>query len=692
MELSGNDSFTHQSPSTELSLQQEFIINKTILTHETNQHIVDCKILFQAMENVMFYASNSSNDIVDVCILDGIENFASKETLDHAVYKISRAILLQCHDTMDMHTRTLVLLEMLGNYRWDAKVVLILTAFAISYGEFRLILDVYAHSSLAASLATLKNLCWRNFEALRPQLRAMEMLIKEMVELAKCVVRFESLPLQLVLCDDHGCTLMAAVKSQIYLATYWIFRSSLTSASQIRDLIAMKQENSNVTANAAWGLSSLALRLSRLCNCLRLQVDASQKQIEEQLYKMLMDLLKDQTQVDNQKVLHLFFSLNDDLPFKDSSCSQSKVGISKLKQKIVMLLVSKPDLLPVDQTLLLLQQTHEHPHNKNIEQDYEIVWVPISSSETWTLDELISFDYLSNSLPWLSVRQPWLLNSAVMRMIREEWKFEEKPLMVVFDSHGLVSNYNAMDMVLIWGAKAFPFSEWREKELWEEQKWNLQLMFDGTDQSLTNTVDGGRNICICGSSNLDWIEEFESRIKKLQNSGLQIQVIYIGSRNASENTQTKVGFFNKDISFTPIKIRFFWRRLEKIKDSILRVGQFHNFANYETLLKQVSELLDTDDDNSNWAVFGCGNSKDSVKLQGNKILKFFERVHVWALKLATLGLVGAIRSVDDDDEVNNTMMTCDHTNMVPYDQGPVICDKCKRLMKPFVVYQCDGSK
>lgn len=153
-----------------------------------------------------------------------------------------------------------------------------------------------------------------------------------------------------------------------------------------------------------------------------------------------------------------------------------------------MLLVSKPDLLPVDQTLLLLQQTHEHPHNKNIEQDYEIVWVPISSSETWTLDELISFDYLSNSLPWLSVRQPWLLNSAVMRMIREEWKFEEKPLMVVFDSHGLVSNYNAMDMVLIWGAKAFPFSEWREKELWEEQKWNLQLMFDGTDQSLTNTV------------------------------------------------------------------------------------------------------------------------------------------------------------------------------------------------------------
>ncbi|KAI3788044.1 hypothetical protein L2E82_00664 [Cichorium intybus] len=95
---------------------------------------------------------------VDVCILDGIENFASKETTDHALYVISRAILCQCHDSADLHTKTLVLLEMLGNYRWDAKVVLILTAFAISYGEFRLILEVYAHSSLAASLATLKKL------------------------------------------------------------------------------------------------------------------------------------------------------------------------------------------------------------------------------------------------------------------------------------------------------------------------------------------------------------------------------------------------------------------------------------------------------------------------------------------------------------------------------------------------------
>lgn len=60
MEVSGNDSFIPQSSSTELTIEQEFIINKTLLTHESNRR-VDCKILFQVMENVIFYASNSNS-------------------------------------------------------------------------------------------------------------------------------------------------------------------------------------------------------------------------------------------------------------------------------------------------------------------------------------------------------------------------------------------------------------------------------------------------------------------------------------------------------------------------------------------------------------------------------------------------------------------------------------------------------
>nr|GFA00435.1 protein sieve element occlusion C [Tanacetum cinerariifolium] len=289
--------------------------------------------------------------------------------------------------------------------------------------------------------------------------------------------------------------------------------------------------------------------------------------------------------------------------------------------------------------------------------------------------------------------QPWLLNSAVVRMIKDEWVFKEEPLLVVLDSKGSVSNYNAIDMVLIWGALAFPFTDSREKELWEEEHWNVKLMLDGIDHFLTKTVERDQNICICGSSNLEWTKEFKSGIKKLENAGLQVQVIYVGSRNTSENMQTTLSFLNRENSFTPSKIRLFWLRLEKIKDSIVRVGQMQAFANYENFLKQVSQLLDTDDHNNNWAVFGCGSSKDFVKLEGNKIIELFDLFPVWAEKVATYGLVGAIRSAGKEDM--NTHV-CDHPITVPYDegldQGPVVCDKCKRLIKPCVMYKCDGSQ
>lgn len=48
------------------------------------------------------------------------------------------------------------------------------------------------------------------------------------------------------------------------------------------------------------------------------------------------------------------------------------------------------------------------------------------------------------------------------------------------DTNGKVVNMNAMDMVLIWGGKAYPFTASREDELWEEDHTlSLQLMLDG---------------------------------------------------------------------------------------------------------------------------------------------------------------------------------------------------------------------
>lgn len=53
-------------------------------------------------------------------------------------------------------------------------------------------------------------------------------------------------------------------------------------------------------------------------------------------------------------------------------------------------------------------------------------------------------------------------------------------VVVVMDTNGKVVNMNAMDMVLVWGVKAYPFTVSREDELWEEDdRWSLKLILDG---------------------------------------------------------------------------------------------------------------------------------------------------------------------------------------------------------------------
>lgn len=160
-----------------------------------------------------------------------------------------------------------------------------------------------------------------------------------------------------------------------------------------------------------------------------------------------------------------------------------------MKNKEVILLITSPEILPLERLLSLIQQTCNHPHNKSVEGSYVIIWIPISLSERWTDAEQRSFIFFHNNVPWYTISKPWSLNKGVQTFIRQAWNFEGEPLMVVLDSQGKVSNSNAVDMVLIWGgAQAFPFSSSREAELWEEETWSLHLLIDQIDHFLTRMV------------------------------------------------------------------------------------------------------------------------------------------------------------------------------------------------------------
>lgn len=82
------------------------------------------------------------------------------------------------------------------------------------------------------------------------------------------------------------------------------------------------------------------------------------------------------------------------------------------------------------------------------------------------------------------------MNSKVLNCLRTQWLFrDDEAIVVVMDSNGKIVNMNAMDMVLIWGVKAYPFSASREDELWEEDNvLSMQLLLDGIHPSFETWV------------------------------------------------------------------------------------------------------------------------------------------------------------------------------------------------------------
>ncbi|KAG5076874.1 hypothetical protein JHK82_055569 [Glycine max] len=150
-------------------------------------------------------------------------------------------------------------------------------------------------------------------------------------------------------------------------------------------------------------------------------------------------------------------------------------------------------------------------------------------------------------------------------------------------------------MINIWGAQAYPFSASKEEELWQDQNLTMQLLLDGINPLLVYWVEQGKNICLYGSENLVWIQQFNDKITEIKRAGLQLETIYVGNSQSTENVMqimAKGGekSLSDPLSFT--NVQHFWVRLETMRISKLILG---NTPSSDHVLAKLSTLLDMDD-------------------------------------------------------------------------------------------------
>ncbi|KAJ8431409.1 hypothetical protein Cgig2_004441 [Carnegiea gigantea] len=574
------------------------------------------------------------------------------------ILKFNHKFTCQCTGG-DAHTSTMAILNMLGNYSWDAKVVIALAAFAATYGELWLVMLLSDTNPLARSIAVLKQIpeISEIKGVLKPQFAPLNDLIKVMVDVAKSLIEFRLLPSKYISPDDVP---LATSFNQIAITTYWTIRS-------VGDYLS----------NRGMGPFKLGSQRDKLA---------------EETFNNLV-LLFETPQKDNVRILKSLIYAREDIQPLVKIISGKQVHIDVLRGKTVLLLISDLDL--IDEELIVLDKMYKEAKKGKNRLEYEIVWLPVvDRTINWTKEHETKFKELQYKMSWYTLFHPSLLDVASIRFIKEVWRFAKKPVIVSLDSAGKVVSENALHMILIWGNSAYPFTTIKEEELWKKQTWRLDFVVDAIHPEFPKWISqGDAHICLFGGENIEWIRKFTTSMKEhCSKIGIKIELVYVGKHNAKEAVKKIMEVINSEKLAHTLpdltQVWYFWTRLESMLYSKMHHGK--NVEN-DTIVKEVMSVLSFDGGDQGWGFIGSGSKTEIVKGKGEVILSCFSRNKEWEERHKKVGFLAAFFEFIQRE----FQMSSHHCNrlVLPSIEGAgvpkvVACADCGRPMEKYILYRC----
>ncbi|XP_043726165.1 protein SIEVE ELEMENT OCCLUSION B-like [Telopea speciosissima] len=681
------------------------MMKQILATHAHDGREIDVKPLLQLIEEILQRSStnalegalhhpqvSSHMDSLDERIQQ--ESFVGMlEALSYTIHKISCEISCKCSGGGDAHSTTVALFNTLSSFSWDAKVVLALAAFAVTYGEFCLVAELYSTHPLAKSIALLKQLpdIFEYSDSLRPKFEALKSLIQAMLNVTKCVVKFNELPPEYISADQPP---MSVASTHIPTAVYWTVRSVVACASQIIGLIGLAHEYIPSTTEA-WELSSLAHKVNNIHDHLLKQLALCYQHIDEkkhaEAYLTLVRLFET-IHIDNMKILKALIYAKDDLQPLYEGSTKKRVGVEVLRRKNVLLLISDMDISQEELSILEQMYKESRDQPSRPESQYEVVWFPIvDRTLPWTEAKQKEFDRLQSRMPWYSVHHPSLIDPAVIRYIKDVWHYNKKPILVVLDPQGRVVSPNALHMMWIWGSLAFPFTSMREEALWKEESWRLELLVDGIDQNILNWIMEDRFICLYGGEDMDWIKKFTTAARAVaQAARIPFEMVYVGKSNPRDKVRRNIQVITNEklSSCWPdlTSIWFFWIRLESMWYSKMQHGKT---IENDRIMQEIVTMLTFDGSEQGWALISKGSGIGNMaKAKGEMILTCFQLYDKWKDLIDSKGFMQA---VNDQLQEQHTPHHCSRL-ILPGTVGQipemVVCAECGRPMEKFLMYRC----
>uniref|UniRef100_A0A7N0TVQ0 Sieve element occlusion C-terminal domain-containing protein n=1 Tax=Kalanchoe fedtschenkoi TaxID=63787 RepID=A0A7N0TVQ0_KALFE len=471
---------------------------------------------------------------------------------------------------MDEHTSTLFFLETLERrYYLNSALALILTTFAIEHGAWLLaLISIFADSSEQEDI----NMVLKRVVSLTINYRG-----KAKTDAADCETGF--------------CIYISLLSSTVRMPS-----DGWKSMESLYNLIRAMLEVSEVIR---------FLLIDRSC---------------KSILRSLMDEFEDLV------CLSLYWIVYG-VTACSSQCNalpEKRVGFivsTTLRDKMLLLLISGLDISSNE--VLFLRDTYIESKT-SVQQDYEIVWVPILSGQ-WTTSSEEKCAKLSEMMPWYMIEHPNFISKKTRKFIRHVWKFKRRPIMVAIDKNGDVVCRNVIHMMYIWGSKAFPFTPLRERTLWNSAETRLDSLVFDFDPNMSRMVEDGKWVILYGGNDVEWSRKFTTQVRKvLSVACILVEMIYV-----EENRELEPQSYSLYLR----KVRYFWTRLES-----LLISRYQSFSvgdsGTDPILGEVKKMLSYKFAET-WACIRTPSSDSMVHGLGDVMLQGFIEFEMWEQDVQT---------------------------------------------------------
>ncbi|KAJ0436121.1 putative sieve element occlusion [Helianthus annuus] len=668
-------------------------MKKTIITTHSPDHgtNIDVLPLLQIIKDIMNIAYPEGPQAKKTTTAESVFNYDSSEMFEVLAPKINKVaceISCKCTGGGDKDATAIGILKTLSNYGWDAKAAITLAAFAVNYGEFWLVAQLYKINPLANSLGLLKQVpnILGQYESHKPWFDDVTNLVQTTLEVTHIIIELQKLSERYISLNALFMTIVPRTR----VAIYWIIRSIVACASVLTTLIGMVDEHFTASTEAL-ELSSLTIKIKSIHVYLKEKLEECKRRIREikliQEYQELIDIMN-ATHLDNIKPLQHLISLKEDQTPLYESSTKIRVSIEILRKKTVLLLIS--DLYLPSEGFCILEKIYKEAKQNPTkpENQYEVVWLPVVPD--LTEDKKNKFEGIRNNMPWYSLFHPSLLRPAVIKYIKEKWHFNCKPLLVVMDPQGSIVNTNALHMLLLWGSGAFPFTSQKEEALWRDQKtWRVDLLVDVhcIEPKISDWIAKGKYICLYGGDDINWIQRFRTVVQAfVKQAGIELEMLYVGKSNPGNKIITinnDIIQKHGDVLLDLARIRAFWVRLETMFHSKLQSAKS---LIDDQLLKEINVMLTYDGSGKGWAVISRGSNDWMNRVDGDTVLKCLNTYGQWKGKAGK----DLLPALNDQIEANKPPHHCNRVILPGTGSVPeiVICADCGKSMEKYILYRC----